>query len=546
MTDSCVTNGINFLSSNVRILNEQVGSLIEPVGGSCCAVDERTITGSGLIADPLMLLTGQFPPNPQSTGFLRETIVATNPFNPLTQTNFEVEVPHTTSGYGIVMGIGHTYTVGAEGAVIGGGLTNSVSTAAANYATIAGGEDNTVESAHDVIAGGQNNTTLADHSAICGGESNTTQSDHGFVGGGSLNTAGASWSAIAGGSGNSVETGSNFGFIGGGQNNVVRNSAFSNNSAICGGFLNITESDDCFIGGGSGNFIGAGVPLNSGEAVICGGGGNTISGNEASQSFIGCGNQHVVNDGATKSVIVGGQNNQVGVVGANPAGQDFIALVGGAANRAYSQFTFVGGGNNNGCSGNHAVISGGDSNLTDGSAATVPGGTQNRALGTNSFAAGRLAIANFDGSFVWGDNSATTMPASVPNEVSFQAGGGCRIFSMSNLTTGVTLATGAGAWAAVSDKNLKANTKEVDNNEILDKLTKVPVYHYNYKTQEPDIKHIGVFAQDFHKQFGCGEKNTQIYTIDEAGVCIAAIKELHKQNLELREELNQLKQQIVN
>lgn len=726
MTDSCVTNGINFLSSNVRILNEQVGSLIEPVGGSCCAVDEQTITGSGLGADPLTLLTGQFPPNPQATGFLRETIVATNPFNPLTQTGFEVEVPHTTSGYGIVMGIGHTYTVGAEGSVISGGLTNSVNTAAANYATIGGGEDNTVESSHDVIAGGQNNTTLASHSAIVGGQTNRTETSHSF--------------------------------IGGGQDNTVLTGPFTNHCVIAGGQGNSTVSDHCFIGGGRSNSILGGAILNSAESVICGGAINIIYGNDANQSFIGAGNQNYIHPTTTKSFIGGGQENEAGMPvngGLGPKG--FITIGGGFGNKAYNQFAFIGGGTDNGCSGAASVICGGDTNTTNadnatigggldntnnglrsviggggsniinsgstdgtiaggtgnrigtdtaftsigggtfnrvispggisvantiagggdntitdatsgviaggasntlsgnqnfigggeinnigdvftsfatlcggrgnavlstnsticggtgntcagagtsnnsfigggegntasnfhavigggllnvgggalsvigggeqnntsanystvggginntasGIAATVPGGSNNIANGDQSFAAGNSSQAIHDGSFVLADLSGPIRASSMANQMTMRFANGYRLFSDLGSTTGVTLPSGGGAWAAVSDKNLKANTKEVDNNEILNKLSEIPVYHYNYSTQEPDIKHIGVFAQDFHKQFGCGEKDTQIYTIDEAGVCIAAIKELHKQNLELRLELEELRQQII-
>ena len=121
-----------------------------------------------------------------------------------------------------------------------------------------------------------------------------------------------------------------------------------------------------------------------------------------------------------------------------------------------------------------------------------------------------------------------------------RASGGTQIYSNSALTTGVTLAAGGGAWAAVSDRSVKENIRPVDGAELLDKLAQLDVSRWNYITQDPSIQHIGPMAQDFYRLFGVGDNNTTITTIDPAGIALAAIQELHKTNQELRGQIAEL------
>ncbi|NMB71467.1 MAG: hypothetical protein GYA22_04890 [Bacteroidales bacterium] len=96
-----------------------------------------------------------------------------------------------------------------------------------------------------------------------------------------------------------------------------------------------------------------------------------------------------------------------------------------------------------------------------------------------------------------------------------------------------------------SDRNLKNNFLPINGFEILQRIEKLPIFQWNYMTDDPSIKHIGPVAQDFHSLFEVGNDDKSVAIIDLTGISLAGIKELIRQNREMREELEQLKQ-IVN
>jgi len=109
-----------------------------------------------------------------------------------------------------------------------------------------------------------------------------------------------------------------------------------------------------------------------------------------------------------------------------------------------------------------------------------------------------------------------------------RAAGGTKIYSNQATTTGVSLAAGGGSWTSISDKNLKENFAEIDKVALLEKLSAVPVTSWNYKTQDPSIRHIGPMGQDFHEAFAVGDEPPRINTIDADGVALAAIQGLYQ------------------
>lgn len=95
-----------------------------------------------------------------------------------------------------------------------------------------------------------------------------------------------------------------------------------------------------------------------------------------------------------------------------------------------------------------------------------------------------------------------------------------------------------------SDVNLKNNFQVIDQNEILQKLSDLPIKQWTYKnrTEEP---HIGATAQDFHQAFGLGSGDKHISTINADGVALAAIQALKKQNDEQQKIIDDLLQRIM-
>ncbi|HAM73101.1 MAG TPA: hypothetical protein DCM86_15800 [Verrucomicrobiales bacterium] len=77
-----------------------------------------------------------------------------------------------------------------------------------------------------------------------------------------------------------------------------------------------------------------------------------------------------------------------------------------------------------------------------------------------------------------------------------------------------------------SDRNAKEGFKPVDAREVLDKLARLPITEWQYKSQA-DVRHIGPMAQDFRAAFAVGRDERHITTVDADGVALAAIQGLN-------------------
>jgi len=99
-------------------------------------------------------------------------------------------------------------------------------------------------------------------------------------------------------------------------------------------------------------------------------------------------------------------------------------------------------------------------------------------------------------------------------------------------------------WVNASDANLKENFSEVNGEELLSKIDELPVTEWNYKNENTNVKHIGPTAQDFQRTFGVGSDGKSISTIDPSGIALAAIKELNKQNQQLKDQNSELQQRL--
>ena len=94
-----------------------------------------------------------------------------------------------------------------------------------------------------------------------------------------------------------------------------------------------------------------------------------------------------------------------------------------------------------------------------------------------------------------------------------------------------------GIWTNASSREFKTNFVSLDINEILNKVNQLNVLQWNYKIEDPSIKHIGPIAEDFYSAFGLGNDNKHISTLDTAGVALVSIQALSNRisGLELRE-----------
>jgi hypothetical protein len=206
------------------------------------------------------------------------------------------------------------------------------------------------------------------------------------------------------------------------------------------------------------------------------------------------------------------------------------------------------------------------------------------ASGATSVALGYHAHTNArQGSFVFADRSSVdSLRAGVNHSANWRVSGGFRIFTSSNLSTGVTIQSGTvasnwcslsnavisasncaylstgGTWTNASDVNRKHLFAAVSGEDVLLRLRRMPITTWSYRAEDPSVRHLGPTAQDFRAAFGLGDDPRAISTVDEGGVALAAaqaldartraqdarIVALERENAELRARLEAIERML--
>ncbi len=169
--------------------------------------------------------------------------------------------------------------------------------------------------------------------------------------------------------------------------------------------------------------------------------------------------------------------------------------------------------------------------------------THDYAFGRNVFASGSYSVAlgnyistgSHEGSVVIGDHSLSDEEditvASGPNQLMCRFDGSISqpayvFWTNKDATNGVELLHGEAQWRSACDRNLKTDIETVNNYEVLNAISRIPIYTWKYK--EARDNHIGPMAQDFHKEFPkLSEDSTYLTNYDLAGAGMAAIKALY-------------------
>jgi hypothetical protein len=355
---------------------------------------------------------------------------------------------------------------------------------------------------------------------------------------------------IIAGTTNSVSVDSTNSVILGGRRNSIDLNAHE--SSIVGGLDNVVGRDQrsAFIGGGARNEI----LLDNQHAVIAGGRDNRVGSNSVISLVVGGGENRIANN-VDGGLMVGGFRNDIrGSVNPNRR-QIAPVLIGGSDNEI-------------GLNSNWAAILGGDNNVigTNAVGAAILAGMNNIVAdnASNAVALGRTARANHSGAFVWADNQSAAFASERTGQFRVRANGGVRLdvnnggwielrhpgnigispFKLLNTSSGAYLSVG-GTWADNSDRNKKENFAPVDAREILDRVTRLPVSHWNYHAEDKSVRHIGPTAQDFHAAFAVGAGDKHIAALDANGVALAAIQGLNRKLEEQRLELQQKATEIT-
>lgn len=162
-------------------------------------------------------------------------------------------------------------------------------------------------------------------------------------------------------------------------------------------------------------------------------------------------------------------------------------------------------------------------------------GNFSSALGNNSTSDG------YQGSFVWADNSSLFTLANTANQqFMVRAAGGVVFYSSSDMSTGVILSAGDGAWTMVSDREKKENICLVDESNLEELFLNLPVYEWQYISQSR--RYIGPMAQDFYQNVKVGEKETHINMLDADGLVLSGIDAVNNRlnTLDMTDEIQEL------
>jgi hypothetical protein len=221
------------------------------------------------------------------------------------------------------------------------------------------------------------------------------------------------------------------------------------------------------------------------------------------------------------------------------------------------------------------------------------------AIGDLSFAAGRQAVANHPGAFVWADSQPLgEFSSTASDQFLIRAQGGVGI-GLNNPASPLHVASAGGApefritqtsssdytrlrmnvegwpgspfwemdvspgampslgfWNSTlrmsidyngnvcatsfnpcSDRNLKENFRPVSPRDVLDKVAALPITRWNFK-DDAGTTHVGPMAQDFYAVFNVGPDDKHIATVDADGVALVAIQGLN-QKVEEKEAMIQ-------
>jgi cytoskeletal protein CcmA (bactofilin family) len=171
--------------------------------------------------------------------------------------------------------------------------------------------------------------------------------------------------------------------------------------------------------------------------------------------------------------------------------------------------------------------------------------------GSGLLSVGYNVLTNADGACIIADGTSSYMTNSTSHSMVMRFNNGYRLFTSTNLSTGVSMLNGANSWSSVSDSTKKENFLYADGNSFLQKIANMKLGSWNYKTQDKKaFRHYGPMAQEFYANFGndgigkIGD-DTTIASADIDGVMMIAIQELAKERDKVKEQNETLKNKIT-
>ena len=83
-------------------------------------------------------------------------------------------------------------------------------------------------------------------------------------------------------------------------------------------------------------------------------------------------------------------------------------------------------------------------------------------------------------------------------------------------------------WCSLSDRNLKTAIEPIDPQAVLAAVAGLDIRTWQYRNDDPSVRHMGPMAQDFYGAFGLGESDRWIFPLDADGVALAAVQAMNE------------------
>lgn len=102
----------------------------------------------------------------------------------------------------------------------------------------------------------------------------------------------------------------------------------------------------------------------------------------------------------------------------------------------------------------------------------------------------------------------------------------------------------SGTITQLSSRTSKTNFLALAGDEVLARLSELPIWTWNYLSADADDRHIGPVAEDFYAAFGFGRSERSLAPADVAGVALAATQALQQQVAERDQRIAELEARL--
>ena len=95
----------------------------------------------------------------------------------------------------------------------------------------------------------------------------------------------------------------------------------------------------------------------------------------------------------------------------------------------------------------------------------------------------------------------------------------------------------------MSDRNIKRAVVPVDPQQVLNKVSQLPISTWQYLSDPESVRHMGPMAQDFKQAFGLGDSDRWYHNVDGQGVALASIQALARLTAQQQQRIQTLQRQ---